>query len=92
MRLKDKLFRHRAKKALRKWGLDKVEIDFSELTPEDWEKLAHKLQEFIKKHPSLKKLKLDSLPVLLRHKDELQRIFEENKEEIEKILKETRKK
>jgi len=98
MKLIDKIVQKKVKKQMKEMGLDdaKLDIDVSGISAEDMMKMEKKFKEFISNHPTLKKLKLDSLPALLRHKDELKTIFEENKDEIQglmaQIKKETKKK
>jgi hypothetical protein len=74
-------------------GLDhaQLNVDISGITAADMIKMEKKFKEFVSKHPTLQKLQLDSLPALLKHKDELKQLFEENKEEIQGLLSEIQK-
>jgi len=93
MKLFDKLVQKKIKKELKNWGLDNahLNIDISGISPQDLSKMQKKFKGFIAKHPTLKNLKLDNLPALLKHKEEIKKIFEENKEEIEELLKKLKK-
>lgn len=93
MKLIDKLVQKKVQKQLKQMGLEnaRLDIDLSGISAEDLVKMERKFKEFVKKHPTLEKLQLDSLPALLRHKDELKKIFEENKEEIQELLAEIKK-
>jgi len=94
MKLFDKIVQKKIKKGLKDWGLDNAQlnVDISGISPEDLAKMQTKMKGFMSKHPTLKNLNLDNLPALLKHKDELKKLFEENKEEIEGILKDLKKK
>ena len=98
MKLIDKIVQKKVQKQMKEMGIDdaKLDIDVSGVSASDMVKMEKKFKGFISKHPTLSKLKLDSLPALLRHKDELKKIFEENKDEVkglmDEIKKETKKK
>jgi hypothetical protein len=98
MKLIDKIVQKKVKKEMKAMGIDdaKLDIDVSGISAEDMMKMEKKFKGFISKHPTLAKLKLDSLPALLRHKDELKKIFDENKDEVQELMaqikKETKKK
>ena len=88
MKLFDKIVQKKIKKELKNWGMGDahLNIDVSGISPDDLAKMQGKFKEFIAEHPMLKNLKIDNLPALLKHKDEIKKIFEENKEEIAKLL------
>ncbi len=93
MKIFDKIVQRKIKKGLKDWGVDdtKLNVDLSGISPNDLVKMQKKFKEFIGKHPALKNLKLDNLPALLKHKDQIKKIFEENKEEVQSLLKEIKK-
>ncbi|MFA6436764.1 MAG: hypothetical protein WC242_01430 [Candidatus Paceibacterota bacterium] len=93
MSLLDKILQKRIQKQMKNMGLDhaQLNVDISGITAADMIKMEKKFKEFIAKHPTLQKLQLDSLPALLKHKDELKQLFEENKEEIQGLLSEIQK-
>jgi hypothetical protein len=88
MKLVDKFAQHKMKKELKKWGLDdaEVNVDVSGISAEDMKKMEQQFKAFISKHPRLKNLKLDSLPDLLRHKDEIKRVLSDNKEDLKQLI------
>jgi len=93
MKIFDKIVQRKIKKGLKDWGVNNanLDVDLSGISPKDLVKMQRKFKEFIGKHPTLKNLKLDSLPALLKHKDQIKKIFEENKEEVQSLLKEIKK-
>jgi len=93
MSLLDKILQKRIQKKMKDMGLDhaQLNVDISGITAVDMIKMEKKFKEFVSKHPTLQKLQLDSLPALLKHKDELKELFEENKEEIQGLLSEIQK-
>jgi predicted RNA-binding protein Jag len=93
MKIFDKIVQKKIKKELKDWGVDKAQlnVDISGISPKDLIKMQKKFKEFISKHPALKNLKLDNLPALLKHKDQIKKIFEENKEEVQTLLKEIKR-
>jgi NACalpha-BTF3-like transcription factor len=93
MSLLDKILQKRIQKKMKDMGLDhaQLNVDISGITAADMIKMEKKFKEFVSKHPTLQKLQLDNLPALLKHKDELKELFEENKEEIQGLLSEIQK-
>ena len=93
MKIIDKLAQAKLKKELKKLGLDEAQlnIDLSGISARDLLKMQKKFQELVKKHPLLQKIKLDSLPAILKHRQEIQKIFAQNKEEFQKLFQEIKK-
>lgn len=93
MKIIDKLAQLKIKRELKKWGLDeaKLNIDLSGISAKDLVKMKKQFQALVKKHPLLEKIKLDSLPALLKHRGEIRKIFEQNKDEFQELLKEIKK-
>jgi hypothetical protein len=88
MGLTDWVAKKKMQRELKKWGLEDAElnIDVEGLEPEDIKKFQEQFKAFVKKHPKLEKLNLDSLPELMQHKEEIRELVEKNKEEFKKII------
>ena len=93
MKIIDRIVQKKVKKQMKEMGIDdaSLNVDVSGISASDMMKMEKKFKKFVSKHPTLEKLKLDSLPSLLRHKDEIKKIFEENKEEVQELMAEVKK-
>ncbi len=94
MQIFNKLAQLKIKKELKKWGLDEAQlnIDVSGISPQDLAKMQKQFKSLIQKHPALKKLKLDSVPDLLKHKKEIQKFLKDHQGEVQELLQTIKKK
>ena len=76
------------KRELKKWGLEDAELNMNieGMDPEDIQKFKKRFEEFIQKHPKLEGMKLDKLPEIMEHKEEIRELVEQNKEEFKEIV------